>query len=48
MHSILLRQKKEKSKEVKRELLISFEPRRRNKLFKNVSPQDAPNMPNMN
>ena len=35
MHSIILRQKKDKCKEVKRELLISFEPRRRNKLFKN-------------
>ena len=31
----LLRQKKEKCKEVKRELLISFEPQRRNNLFKN-------------
>ena len=35
MYLILLRQKKEKCKEVKRELLISFEPQRRNNLFKN-------------
>ena len=34
MYLILLRQKKEKCKEVKRELYISFEPRRRNELFK--------------